>query len=134
MRASCARPSTPHPLARHRMDVIFIRDLRLDTRIGAYEFERRQPQTLQFEIEIGRPSIAACETDRLADTIDYAAVVKAIQGVLADHRFHLLEPLAEKLADVLLSSFAAAWIRLEVTKAGIVPGARYVGVRIERSR
>ncbi len=67
------------------MDVIFIRDLRLDTRIGAYEFERRQPQTLQFEIEIGRPSIAACETDRLADTIDYAAVVKAIQGVLADH-------------------------------------------------
>ena len=116
------------------MDVIFIRDLRLDTRIGAYEFERRQPQTLQFEIEIGRPSIAACETDRLADTIDYAAVVKAIQGVLADHRFHLLEPLAEKLAEVLLSSFAAAWIRLEVTKAGIVPGARYVGVRIERAR
>jgi len=54
--------------------------------------------------------------------------------VLADHRFHLLEPLAEKLAEVLLSSFAAAWIRLEVTKAGIVPGARYVGVRIERAR
>jgi dihydroneopterin aldolase len=116
------------------MDVIFIRDLRLDTRIGAYEFERRQPQALQFEIEIGRPSIAACETDQLADTIDYAAVVKAIQGVLAEHSFHLLEPLAEKLADLLLSRFEATWIRLEVTKAGIVPGARYVGVRIERAR
>jgi dihydroneopterin aldolase len=116
------------------MDVIFIRDLRLDTRIGAYEFERRQPQTLQFEIEIGRPSIAACATDLLADTIDYAAVVKAIQAVLADHRFHLLEPLAETLTEVLLSSFDATWIRLEVTKAGVVPGARYVGVRIERAR
>jgi dihydroneopterin aldolase len=116
------------------MDVIFIRDLRLDTTIGAYEFERRQPQTLQFEIEIGRPSIGACMTDKLADTIDYAAVVKAIQGVLAEHRFHLLEPLAEKLADLLLSGFSATWIRLEVSKAGIVPGARFVGVRIERGR
>ena len=116
------------------MDVIFIRDLRLDTRIGAYEFERRQPQALQFDIEIGRPSIAACQTDQLADTIDYAAVVKTIQSVLADHSFHLLEPLVEKLADLILSTFKASWIRLEVTKAGIVPGARYVGVRIERSR
>ena len=54
------------------MDVIFIRDIRLDTLIGAYEFERRQPRTLQVNIEIGRRSIRACETDRLADTIDYA--------------------------------------------------------------
>jgi 7,8-dihydroneopterin aldolase/epimerase/oxygenase len=116
------------------MDVIFIRDLRLDTRIGAYEFERRQPQALQFDIEIGRPSIAACRTDQLSDTIDYAAVVKTIQGLLADHSFHLLEPLVEKLAELLLTTFNASWTRLEVTKAGIVPGARYVGVRIERSR
>lgn len=116
------------------MDVIFIRDLRLETRIGAYEFERRQPQTLQFDIEIGRPSIGACVSDKLADTIDYAAVVKAIQGVLAEHSFHLLEPLAEKLAALILSSFDATWIKLEVTKAGVVPGARYVGVRIERTR
>jgi 7,8-dihydroneopterin aldolase/epimerase/oxygenase len=116
------------------MDVIFIRDLRLETRIGAFEFERRQPQTLQFDIELGRPAIQACATDRLADTIDYAAVVKAIQGVLADHAFHLLEPLAERIADLLLSRFGATWVRLEVTKAGIVPSARFVGVRIERSR
>lgn len=116
------------------MDVIFIRDLRLETCIGAYEFERRQPQTVQFDIEIGRPSIGACASDKLADTIDYAAVVKSIQGVLAEHSFHLLEPLAEKLAAHILSSFDATWIRLEVMKTGVVPGARHVGVRIERAR
>ncbi len=116
------------------MDVIYIRDLRLDTVIGAYEHERRQPQALQFEIEIGRPDIRACHTDRLEDTIDYAAVVKTIQEVLASHRFHLLEPLAESIADRILSKFEATWIRLEVTKAGIVPSARFVGVRIERTR
>ena len=36
------------------MDIVFIRDLRLDTRIGAYETERRKVQTLQFELELGR--------------------------------------------------------------------------------
>ncbi len=116
------------------MDVIFIRDLRLETSIGAYEFERRKPQTLQLEIEIGRERIAACVTDKLTDTVDYAEVVKTIQDVMAKHEFHLLEPLAERIAGVVLERFSARWIKLEVTKAGVVPSARYVGVRIERRR
>ncbi len=116
------------------MDVIYIRDLRLETAIGAYEFERRKPQTLQFEVEIGRDRFHACKTDQLADTVDYAEVVRCIQDVLAHHEFHLLEPLAESIAQVVLERFDARWIKLEVTKAGVVPAARYVGVRIERSR
>ena len=116
------------------MDVIFIRDLHLETVIGAYEFERRRPQMLQFELEIGRDRFRACDTDALADTVDYAAVVHAIQEVLVDHAYHLLEPLAEKLASMILERFDAQWIKLEVTKAGVVPAARYVGVRIERRR
>ena len=114
------------------MDVIFIRDLRLDTRIGAYKTERRKVQTLQFELELGRERLQACTTDRLADTMDYAEVVKAIQTVLADHEFHLLEPLAEAVAQHLLRRFDARSIKLEVSKAGVVPGAGQVGVRIER--
>ncbi len=114
------------------MDVIFIRDLRLDTRIGAYKTERRKVQTLQFELELGRERLQACTTDRLADTMDYAEVVKAIQTVLAEHEFHLLEPLAEAVAQHLLLRFDARSIKLEVSKAGVVPGAGQVGVRIER--
>lgn len=115
------------------MDVIIIRDLRLETTIGAYELERRKPQTLHMEIEIGRTRIAACDTDKLADTVDYAEVVKSVQEVLANHEFHLLEPLAERIAQVLITRFNALQVKLEVSKAGVVPSARYVGVRIERS-
>jgi len=116
------------------MDIIFIRDLRLDTRIGTYEKERRKVQTLQFELELGRDRLPACATDRLADTIDYAEVVKTVQASLVDHEFHLLEPLAEAIAQRLLQRFDARWLRLEISKVGVVPGARQVGVRIERSR
>ena len=116
------------------MDIVFIRDLRLDTRIGAYEKERRKVQTLQFELELGRDQLQACATDRLADTINYTEVVGAIQTVLAEHEFHLLEPLAEAIAKHLLDRFGARWVKLEVRKAGAVPGAGQVGVRIERER
>jgi 7,8-dihydroneopterin aldolase/epimerase/oxygenase len=114
------------------MDVIFIRDLRLDTRIGAYEHERRKVQTLQFDLELARERLEACATDRLADTMNYAEVVRVIQRVLAEHEFHLLEPLAEAIAKQLLHRFDARSVRLEVSKTGVVPGAGQVGVRIER--
>ena len=116
------------------MDIIFVRDIRLETLIGAYEHERRQPRTLQVNVEIGRHAIRACKTDQLADTIDYAAVVGAVQEIFASHRFHLLEPLADTLANLMLSKFEAQWVRVELSKIGIVPNARDVGVRIERSR
>ncbi|MEO8157319.1 MAG: dihydroneopterin aldolase [Betaproteobacteria bacterium] len=116
------------------MDIIFIRDIRLDTLIGAYEFERRQPRTLRVDIEIGRPSIRACNTDELSDTIDYSAVVDVVREILASHSFHLLEPLAERIVGLILERFDAQWARIEVCKSGVVADARDVGVRIERCR
>jgi 7,8-dihydroneopterin aldolase/epimerase/oxygenase len=116
------------------MDIIFIRDIRLETLIGAYEFERRQPRTLQVNIEIGRASIRACKTDKLVDTIDYSAVVDLVKDTFASHTFHLLEPLAETIVGLILEKFDAQWARIEVSKIGVVPNARDVGVRIERGR
>ena len=113
------------------MDIIFVRDIRLETLIGAFEHERRQPRTLQVNVEIGRRAIRACKTDQLADTIDYAAVVGAVQELFASH---LLEPLADTLADRMLSKFEAQWVRVEISKIGVVPNARDAGVRIERTR
>ncbi len=116
------------------LDVIFVRNIRLETLIGAYEFERRQPRTLEVNLEIGRASILACSTDALADTIDYAAVVDVVRDVFSSHSYHLLEPLAELIVGSILEKFGAQWARIEISKSGVVAGARDVGVRIERSR
>ena len=116
------------------MDVIFVRDIQLDTLIGAYEFERRQPRTLKADIEIGRSSLRACKTDQLADTIDYADVVNVVREIFASHKFHLLEPLAELIVGRILERFDAQWARIELSKTGVVQSAREVGVRLERWR
>jgi dihydroneopterin aldolase len=116
------------------MDIIFIRDIRLDTLIGAYEFERRQPRTLRVDIEIGRATIRASKTDELDYTIDYSAVVQVVRETFSSHTFHLLEPLAELIVDLILEKFNAQWARIEVAKTGVVADAREVGVRIVRRR
>lgn len=116
------------------MDIIFIRDVQLETLIGAYEHERLLPRTLQFNIEIGPRELRACRTDVLADTLDHAAVVALVRAIFSSHAFHLPEPLAASIGDRILQQFDAHWVRIDLSKSGVVPNAREVGVRIERSR
>ena len=113
------------------MDTIFISDFRLEILIGVYEWERRVPQTVQLDLEIGLPSRAQ-RSDKIGDTIDYAKVVGRIQQSLADNRFLLVEALAEHIAQLVMSEFGAPWIRASVTKLGALKGVKRLGVTIER--
>lgn len=134
LRALPGRFDSPAAPAAEPTDTIFIRELKLETHIGAYEDERQRPQTLEFNLEIGVARNRACLTDRLGDTIDYAQVVTEIRTLLALHRFHLLEALAESVAQQVLREFGAQWIALSIAKQGIVPGATFVGVSLIRDR
>jgi len=45
------------------MDKIFLDEVRLDLIIGIYEWERKVPQTIQLDIEIGLPHSRAGQSD-----------------------------------------------------------------------
>ena len=113
------------------MDTIFISDFRVEMLIGVYEWEKRVPQTVQFDLEIGLPPRPK-RSDRIGDTIDYAKVVARIQQSIADNRFLLVEALAEHIAQLVMSEFGAPWIRTSVTKLGALKGVKRLGVTIER--
>jgi dihydroneopterin aldolase len=114
------------------MNTIFIHDLRLDTKVGVYEWERKLAQTVRIDVDIGLPSSRPFETGELADAIDYAAVVARIRAFGADHGHALLERFAEALACVVLDEFGAQSVKLRVAKLGALPGVREIGVAIER--
>ena len=50
------------------MDTVSIHELRIETLIGFYEWERRLPQTIQLDMEFALPTSAAGRSDRLRDT------------------------------------------------------------------
>ena len=113
------------------MDTIFIQDYRVEMLIGVYEWERRVPQTVQFDIEVGLPPREK-RTDRIGDTIDYSKIVSRIEASLASHRFVLVEALAEHIAQLIMGEFHAPWVRASVTKLGALKGVKRLGVTIER--
>jgi dihydroneopterin aldolase len=116
------------------MDIIFIDDLRLPTRIGIYPREQALPQTVEISLQIGTSTIGAGASDDIGDTIDYAAVVDRLRAELATQHFSLLEKLAEQVARLLLEDFHARWVRVSIAKLGTMSGVRRVGVAIERGK
>lgn len=114
------------------MDIIFLQDFRIELLIGIYEWERKMPQTVQLDLEIGLPSSRAGETDKIGDTIDYGAVVACLQSSLTERHFDLLEALAEHVASLIRSEFGAPWVRVSITKLGMLKQIKRVGLIIER--
>lgn len=116
------------------MDIIFLRELKIDTLIGVYEWEKRVPQTLQIDLEIALPNSRACTSDDIVDALNYADIARHLQHTLANHHFHLLEALAEHIADILLNDFRSPWVKVSIAKLHALRDCRQVGVSIERSR
>lgn len=115
------------------MDIIFLRELKIDTLVGIYEWEKCTPQTLQIDLEIALPDSLAGKTDDIRDALDYADVVRRIRGELASRHFNLLEALAERIAQILLDEFQSPWVKVSVAKLQALPGSRMVGICIERT-
>ena len=113
------------------MDIIFINDFRLEMLIGVYEWERRVPQTVQFDLHIGLPPRPK-RSDKISDTIDYSKIVARIEETVVQNHFLLVEALAEHIAQLVITEFGAPWIRASVTKLGALKSVKRLGVTIER--
>ncbi|MCG8436139.1 MAG: dihydroneopterin aldolase [Gammaproteobacteria bacterium] len=116
------------------MDIVFIRDLRVSTTVGIFEWERRIKQTVSIDLEMAADIKRAAASDDIADTLDYKAVAKRVIAFVSEQECQLVETLAEKTAQLILKEFDVPWLKLSLNKTGAVRGARDVGVVIERSR
>ena len=114
------------------MDIIFIRDLRIDTVIGIYDWERSIRQTIGVDLEMATNIARAAASDRIEDTLNYKAVAKRVIAFVEQSEFRLVETLAERIAELVQREFAVPWLRLTLNKGGAVRGAQAVGVIIER--
>ena len=114
------------------MDIIFLRKLKIETVIGIYDWERKIKQEVVIDLEMATDIKQAAKTDHIDDTLDYKSVAKRIIGFVEDSSFQLVETLAEKIAEIVLTEFSIPWLKLTLNKAGAITGAEGVGVIIER--
>lgn len=114
------------------MDIIYLHALKIDCVLGIWDWERRTTQTVTFDLDMAADVRQAADSDRIEDTVNYKAVAKRLTAFVGASEFQLVETLAEKTAELILSEFPIRWVRVRVNKKGAIRGAADVGVIVER--
>lgn len=114
------------------MDIVYIRDLKIETVIGIFDWERRIRQTVSLDLEMAFDIRKAAASDDIKDALDYKAVAKRLIAFVSESEFLLVETLAEKVAEIVRQEFQVPWLRLRLSKPGAVRGSQDVGLIIER--
>ena len=114
------------------MDIVFIHDLKVETVIGVFAWERRIRQRVCLNLEMACDIARAATSDDLAHALDYKAISKRIIAFVEQAEFQLVEALAEAVATLVREEFGVAWLRLTLSKPGALSAARDVGIVIER--
>lgn len=114
------------------MDIVYIRDLRVKTIIGIYDWEREQQQVVSINLEMGFDNSKAAASDSIEDALDYKSVSKRLISFVEGSEFFLVETLAERICEIVRKEFSVPWVKLSLGKPGAVTGAQDVGVVIER--
>ena len=116
------------------MDKVIVRQLKLETIIGLFPWEREVRETLLVDLDIGADIRQAAATDELINTIDYAEVCDHVAALADKGQFKLIEAFAERVASLVLTDFAASWVKVSVYKTDALPQVASVGVIIERNK
>jgi D-erythro-7,8-dihydroneopterin triphosphate epimerase len=115
-------------------DRILIKDLLVRCVLGNTADERREKQDVLINVVLFADLAKAGRTDRLSDSVDYRTVKKEIVAAAESSQYHLVEALAERVAEVCLAHSAVERAEVIVEKPGALRFARSVAVAIERGR
>ena len=113
-------------------DTVFIEDLRIETIIGIYDWEREIRQIVSIDLEMASDNTKAAATESIDDAINYKAVAKRLIQFVEESEFQLVETMAERIGEIVLNEFNVPWMKLKLSKPGAVTGSKAVGVIIER--
>ena len=116
------------------MDIVYIRDLRINAVIGIYEWEKRIHQQISVNLEMGWDNRQAAKSDDIKDTLNYKAAAQLVKDLVKKSEFQLVEALAEHIAMLLLEKMNIPWVKVSLGKPMAVTGSQEVGVIIERRR
>jgi len=117
-------------------DVIQLRGLRVAGICGALPEEQERAQPFEIDVDVETDVSKAGASDRLDDTLDYGAMAAAVEALVANGRFVLLEAMATRIADAILADVRAQAVTVTVRKLR-PPVPQHLdtsGVRIRRTR
>ncbi len=133
------RAAFAHPVERSEaiatdalLDRISLRDHIVAVDIGAFQAERGTQQRIRFNVVVEVRPLTGPIDDDVDRILSYDRVTEAITLALAAERLNLLETLATRVADLILTEPQAVRVFVRIEKIDRGPGA--LGVEIVRDR
>lgn len=117
---------------KHRL--VFVRDLEIVASVGVFEHEKRYEQRILVSVELRVPDNYDGVSDRLEQVVDYRELVEGIALLVQREHVHLIETLAERIAEHCLRDGRVESVRVRIEKPEALPACRSVGIEIERAR
>jgi dihydroneopterin aldolase len=118
-------------------DVMFLTGLLIHAHHGVMEHESRVGQRFILDIELSLDLADAARSDKLADTVSYAAIAETATRAFTARSHKLVESAAGVVADSILEHFARVTeVKVTVHKPHAPIAATFadVGVALTRSR
>ncbi len=113
---------------------VFVRDLKLDAYIGVYEEEKAGKQPILINVDLTVSENTQALNDNIQNVVCYESIVRMIERTIDEGHVHLVETLAETIAQNCLLDDRVKVARIRVEKLEVIPAAKSVGVEIERAR
>lgn len=117
-----------------RRDKIRINDLQLRCIIGVNDWERTQKQDVIINVTLYADLAKPCQTDNLADSVDYKEIKTKIIAMVENSSFNLIERLADEIAKICLAHPLVKSAKVSIDKPGALRFAKSVGVEIYRQK
>ena len=118
------------------LDEITVTGLRAFGRHGVFDFEREQGQEFVVDVTMNVSTRRAAETDDVTDTIHYGEVAERVAAIVGGEPVNLVETLAQRIADDLLSDerVVLAVVTVHKPSAPIAVPFTDVSITIRRGR
>lgn len=95
---------------------IKIKNLRLQTIIGVFDWEREDKQDVIINAQIDFDGRAAADSDDIKQTLDYKTLTKKITATVESSQFFLVEKLANTILQVIMDHPLVEHATVEVDK------------------
>ena len=107
------------------------RELSVLCSIGVLPHELESPQKILISLEVEVEVEGRLQSDRLEETVDYAALMHRCVAVAQKRHFRLMETLAQEILHVLGDEFPLLRAEITIEKPSALPMARTSFVKME---
>lgn len=113
---------------------IKIKDFKLKTNIGIYDWEKKFEREILINIEIDILNSPSLYTDLIDDTVDYEFIYNEIKNLVKNKKFNLIEKMAQEISDLIMLDSRIDKCKIEIDKMNIFDEVKSCSISLESNR